>query len=597
MCAQFLMAVLLLAQTQQAQDSITVTATRTETRTSDTPASVVILSSKNIEQSAAATVDDTLRQVAGFTLFRRTGSRVANPTTQGVSLRGIGASGASRALVLDDGIPLNDPFGGWVYWGRVPRAALARAEVLRGGASDLYGSAAMSGVIQFIRRDEPSVHGEASIGSDATAMTSLFAASENLRVAADLFTTDGYVLVAPSQRGVVDTRADSQHAAVDATLAFGSAFVRAAYYRDERHNGTPLQINETTIRQLAGGGDAIFAGGMFTLRAYGSDQDYHQTFSAIDADRNSERLTAEQFIPSRGFGGSLQWSRPIGNRHAIVTGAELHDVRGTVDDRTNDQRITSAFVEDIFVATTATSITTGLRIDNSELSPRISVLHHASDSLAFTASAYRAFRLPTLNELHRDFRVGNVLTQANPDLGPERLTAIEAGARVRNVRINFFSMKLVDAVANVTLSVTPTLITRQRQNIGESRSRGAELESDWRVRNVRISAGYLFVDAVLSGGKRVPQVARNSFTTQFAWNDVLAVQARWSSQQFDDDLNQFPLRGYFAADAFASHRVAKHLDATIAIENIFDRRIEASATPVTTLGQPRAWRVGLRFVP
>jgi iron complex outermembrane receptor protein len=113
-------------------DEVTVTATRTERRLADIAASVVVLSSEELKSTAAGTIDDALRQVPGFSLFRRSGSRFANPTTQGVSLRGLGASGASRALVLADGIPLNDPFGGWVYWGRVPRLSLGRVEVLRG---------------------------------------------------------------------------------------------------------------------------------------------------------------------------------------------------------------------------------------------------------------------------------------------------------------------------------------------------------------------------------------------------------------------------------------------------------------------------------
>src|SRR5436190_7788908 len=154
---------LILAQTA-VSDAITVTATRTETRVADTPSSVVVLSKETIANSAAATTDDALRQVAGFTLFRRAGSRVANPTAQGVTLRGIGASGASRALVLDDGVPLNDPFGGWVYWSRVPRQAIERVEVVRGGASDLYGSGAMGGVVQFIRRTDAGASGEVSYG-------------------------------------------------------------------------------------------------------------------------------------------------------------------------------------------------------------------------------------------------------------------------------------------------------------------------------------------------------------------------------------------------------------------------------------------------
>src|SRR5207237_2102710 len=141
------------------------------------PTSVVVLNRETIASSPAATIDDMLRQVPGFTLFRRSGSRSANPTSQGVSLRGIGASGASRALVLGDGIPLNDAFGGWVYWGRVPRAALDRVEVLRGGASDLYGSAAMGGVVQFVCR-RSGVAIDLSAGSERTGSGSLFAAQQ-----------------------------------------------------------------------------------------------------------------------------------------------------------------------------------------------------------------------------------------------------------------------------------------------------------------------------------------------------------------------------------------------------------------------------------
>ena len=114
----------------------TVTITRTESRIEETASSVVALGRNDLDVTAAATLDDRLRQVPGFSLFRRAGSRSANPTTQGVSLRGVGASGASRALVLADGIPLNDPFGGWIYWGRVPSESISQVEDLRGPSAD-----------------------------------------------------------------------------------------------------------------------------------------------------------------------------------------------------------------------------------------------------------------------------------------------------------------------------------------------------------------------------------------------------------------------------------------------------------------------------
>ncbi|HET8774307.1 MAG TPA: TonB-dependent receptor, partial [Thermoanaerobaculia bacterium] len=467
-----MLAALILAQVV---DTITVTATRTETRVADTPASVVVLSSQALRDSAAPTLDDALRQVAGFTLFRRAGSRVANPTAQGVSLRGVGASGASRALVLDDGVPLNDPFGGWIYWGRVPRAALDRAEVLRGGASDLYGSSAMGGVVQFVRRKSPGVIAEVSAGSQETGTASLFAAGANASVALDLLQTGGYVLVRPSQRGAVDVPADSEHASVDATLRGAGAFLRASYYDESRANGTPLQVNDTAIRQLAAGFDR----GALTLRAFASDQDYDQTFSAVEADRSAERLTVVQRVPSRGAGATAQWTQAFGARHVLVAGTEYRYAKGRSDEQRGaafvtaggTQNHTAAYVEDLFAVTPALSITAGLRADRwreTELSPRLSVLWRASPVLALSASAYHAFRAPTLNELHRGFRVGNVNTLPNPDLRSETLTGYELGARLRNVRLTLFSMHVDDTIANVTIAQTPALITRQRQNLGET---------------------------------------------------------------------------------------------------------------------------------
>jgi outer membrane receptor protein involved in Fe transport len=606
------MSLLAFVLAQVVSESITVTATRTETRVADTPSSVVVLSSEDLRNAPA--IDDALRQVAGFTLFRRTGSRVANPTSQGVTLRGVGASGASRALVLDDGIPLNDPFGGWVYWGRVPGLSLERAEVLRGGASDLYGSSAMGGVIQFMRKKSSSVTAEASLGSDETRGLELFAGGRSGSLGVDHFSTDGYVLVRPGERGPVDVAASSKHTAIDGTLRNERMFLRGSYYRESRSNGTPLQKNDTTIRQLAGGG----AFGAFVLRAYGVDQDYFQTFSAIADDRQSERLTVEQQVPSRAFGGSLQWTHPFGARQVFVAGAEGRRVRGTSDELrfTNagafraesggTQDTAAVYVEDLLALTPNLSVSAGIRGDDVEsanrevqVNPRVSVLWRASDALSVSAAAYTAFRSPTLNELYRGFRVGNVNTLPNADLRAENLTGFELGMRLSHARVTLFSMSVSDAIANVTLSTTPALITRQRQNLGRTRSIGAELDGEWRLaRDWRASASWLSVDATVRDGelrgRRVPQVPRHQATLQITWKSAGA-QLRWSSAQFDDDRNALPLEGYFVADVFASHPLGAGVEVTAGIENLFNEQVEASATPVVTLGQPRAVRIGVRY--
>src|SRR5438445_2888096 len=267
------------------QDKVTVTASRRLAALGETAASAVVLSSADLRATAGIGTDDALRQVPGFTLFRRTPSRSANPTTQGATLRGLAGSGASRALVLEDGVPLNDPFGGWVYWGRVPRVAIERLEVVRGGGSDLYGSAALAGVVQVVRQgtDVPRLDTEFVTGQQGIANGALFAAGRRGRwggrVAGEVFSPSGYFAIPTDLRGAVDHRLTSRHHGGDVTLerALGSGriFVRGGGYHDARNNGTVLQENDTTINQGVIGLDL---GG---LRVSGdlSHQDYDQTFS------------------------------------------------------------------------------------------------------------------------------------------------------------------------------------------------------------------------------------------------------------------------------------------------------------------------------
>jgi len=130
-------------------DSVVVTATRGAERL-PSAASATVITSAQLNNMAAGSMDDVLRSTPGFTLFRRTSSRMSNPTTQGVTLRGVSGSGASRTLVLADGVPLNDPFGSWVYWNRIPQAAVDRVEVVRGATGDLYGAGSLGGVVQLL---------------------------------------------------------------------------------------------------------------------------------------------------------------------------------------------------------------------------------------------------------------------------------------------------------------------------------------------------------------------------------------------------------------------------------------------------------------
>jgi outer membrane receptor protein involved in Fe transport len=647
-------------------EQLTVTAERTLTRVSDTAASIAVLSSDDLTSTAALTLDDALRQVPGFSLFRRSGSRTANPTSQGVSLRGVGASGASRAVVLTDGIPINDPFGGWVYWGRVPRQSLNRVEVVRGGASNLYGTDALGGVINFIPREnrDSAFSFETSYGNEESPNASLFAGGRlgqlGAQISAEVFHTDGYILVSERERGLVDTKAGVEYSTLDVLLErffedSNRAFVRGSVFGESRHNGTPLQTNRTHIRQLSAGADykSQFLGDL-ALRSYIGTQVFDQYFSAVAAGRNSEALNRSQRTPAQQFGFASQWSRLAGSRQTLVGGFDFREVRGASDELGfNAGRATSAigaggreralgvFGQDILRITPKFFATIGGRFDRwrnydalsttktfstnatgttvftarseTAFSPRLSLLYKVNGNLSLTASGYRAFRAPTLNELYRSFRVGNVVTQANDKLLAERLTGAELGASLTalNQRLylrgSAFWGEITRPVANITLSVTPDLITRQRRNLGRTRSRGVEIESEARLSSTfSLTSGYLFADAKVLEfpanraleGLLIPQVARHQFTFQARYANpsilTFAVQSRAIGAQFDDDQNQLKLDKFFVLDAFVSRRITNHFELFAAFENLLDQRYEVGRTNVTTIGPPLLGRAGFR---
>ncbi|MBI2678525.1 MAG: TonB-dependent receptor [Candidatus Koribacter versatilis] len=645
-------------------ENITVTAERTAVPLEDAAADVVLLSSDKIASTAAVTVDDALRQVPGFSLFRRSGSRVANPTAQGATLRGLGASGASRALVLRDGIPLNDPFGGWVYWQRVPLVALERAEVLRGGASHLYGSGALSGVVELLTaRPRDDVFAlDLSLGNEFTADGQLLASVRfgkwRATLAGDYFQTDGYILVDATERGAVDTPANTKDESALLTIerrlgSNGRVFATGGFFGEYRHNGTPLQTNRTAIGEGVLGADFDTRAGGFVLRAYGSGQRYNQTFSAIAPDRATEALTRLQRVPAEQLGGSAQWTKAFGQKHLVVAGFDAREMQGDSDelaisggiatrqlDAGGTARSFGFYAQDMMQLHPRLTLTLGARGDfwrntdgfsasrplvppgpatvtdfpgrsESAFSPSAALLLRASQRWSLTASAYRAFRAPTLNELYRGFRMGNILTLANEDLRAERLTGAEAGARFSSGRFSggatFFWAEINRPVANVTLSVTPALITRQRQNLGQTRAAGFEVQGQAQVsEHFTLDAGYIFSDPTVTSfaadpaliGLDVPQVPRHTFTFQARYSRprwTLAAQGRALSSQFDDDQNLLPLDRFFTLDAFACWRAEEHTELYLAAENVFGQRYQVGRTPVVTLGPPVLVRGGIRF--
>lgn len=629
-------------------EAIQVTSSRGETAQADPTVTTAVFSSLELLTSGPLTIDDALKMVPGFTLFPS--SRVSNPTSQTVMLRGIGGSNVSRALVLADGVPLNDAFGGWVYWNKVPHAAIDRIEVLRGGGSDLYGPDAVGGVVQILTLHPARAMARALVegGNLGTGRVSLFGGGRNhgwsYTAAGEWFTTDGYIIVPGDERGPVDTKAGSKHRSAMASVGFQAANgwrfdIGGNVFSENRRNGTLVQVNDTDARQGTGEVAGAVAGGALSARVFGGTQGYDQAFSTVSAEppRVSEELDQTQRVPTRVVGASVQWTRPW-MRHSVLLGGETRFIKGNTVERqyaggrvigTSDeggrQRIGAAFVRATFLLTDRLIVVAGAHGDGwhsdaqnvsfsqtvGSFSPRTSFSYRIADSrlgVVVRGSVYRGFRAPTLNELYRDFRIGHNVTISNEALRPEKLTAAEGGllfSRGRaSARVTGFWNVLNDTITNVTISTSPALNIRQRQNADKVRSTGVELEGDLRLPHavtLRITSAFTssrFKGRTRLRNYRVPQVANYNVGFNIRYDGQVWIgsgQLRVSGPQFDDDVNTLPLRRSTVFDAFAGRRIARGLSAFVAVENLFDSDYDVTRLPVPTIGLPRAVRSGLQL--
>lgn len=479
-------------------ETVTVTAARTEQLTRNVAASVNLLERESIARSPAVVADDVLRQVPTFSLFRRTSSLAAHPTAQGVSLRGVGPSGVSRTLVLLDGIPFNDPFGGWVYWTRVPLSGVERIEIVDGSTSSAYGNYAMGGVINIatVPAARRTVEVRSQYGNRHTPKLDVSGSDVWGRVRASvdasIFDTDGYPIVAETERGRVDNNAALTFRNMGVRLQYDvnsrvHAFLRGSYFREKRDNGKASTIdgteeaNSTSWKTVSGGLRARLPDTSDLQVSLFSDfTRFRSNFLAVPAanpPRSIGRMTLNQTVPTTGAGGMAQWSRPFGVRQFVTAGTDVRWVDGDSEENGLDaitgtqvtlsrisggtQRSIGFYVQDLITLVPNLTLTLAARVDrwrnydghNLETnrpsgtptpnnrptlpdrddvvaSPRVAALYHATPWLSLWGDLGWGFRAPTLNELYRQFRVGTVLTLANNQLGPERLAGGELGVRL-----------------------------------------------------------------------------------------------------------------------------------------------------------------------
>ncbi|HEY6005864.1 MAG TPA: TonB-dependent receptor, partial [Anaeromyxobacter sp.] len=532
----------------EAGEEIVVTATRSPRPIASLPVAVKLVSRADIEQSATKTVDELLRMDPSFGLFRRSSSIAADPSSQGVKLRGVGTSAVSRTLVLMDGIPVNDPFGGWVAWRSMPRAGIESIEVVPGGGSALYGNYALGGVVQVLSRpigdrqievtSEAGTMGTALVGAQAMDRSGPFRSS----VEGEFLSSQGYPVMATYSRGSIDGDTPSKHAALrarletDATqdLSFG---LRGGFFWEDLNAGT--QYTTAMARRFECAGTARWApaqAGRFDLALFGHTGEFQQNRTRAAFFRDSEVQSAHQYVPTDDLGSSLLWtSRPLalGGTHTLNVGADGRWIAGEtrenllaptpgLRDAKGQQWLYGAFVQDNYDVTSRIAVNLAVRYDrwqnvaassrefngsgvptandvpsipdraSDAFSPKAGLRVRASEWLAFRAAAYRSFRAPTLDELYRPFQVGPTRTEANASLGPETLRGAEAGFDLGLAgvvtRVTGFWNEIDDPITNVTCSSQGICPIGFGANLRQRMNLGTA-----RIRGVEASASWAFL--------------------------------------------------------------------------------------------------------
>ena len=615
----------------------------------------------------ATRLDEALRSAPGVSTFRRNDSAAANPTIQGLSIRASAPSGAGRALVTLDGQPLNDPFGGWVIWGAVAPETIERATVLRGAGAGPYGAGALTGTVQLDERRRQgavlSLEGGERGQFRAAGVGEARGDAWSLMLAATAQQDDGWIPVR-SGRGAADTALWSDSAAGAARLEWRDGervlSARLGGYSESRGAGlvgaqSRSDGSSLSITLAAPAGD--FA---WRVQAWAMVSDLYNTSVATAPDRSATTPANEQYAtPAFGWGGNaaLRWS---GDAYGVEIGADLRTADGETRERfsfsggqftrnrvaggrtltagvyiegwreAGDWLLTGGVRADVYRAwdgnrverliATGAPVLTFAPADAETIAPTARVgLRRKFGAVFVRSAAYAGFRPPTLNELHRPFRVGNDVTEANAALEPERIAGFDLGFDGEHANWSWdagvFATRLEDAIVNVTLGAGPGTFPpgvfvpaggafRQRQNAGAIEAAGIEAQArgDWSER-FGWRAALNYTDAAFGSGAltglRPAQSPAWSASAGVDWRptDTTSLSAGliYESARFEDDQNTRELDAALVLDLRAEQRLRAGVSVYAALDNALDTEIETaeSADGIGSFGPPRAFRVGL----
>jgi outer membrane receptor protein involved in Fe transport len=626
-------------------------------------------------------LENALRLVPGLQQFRRSDARSANPTSQGVTLRGLGGNASSRALLILDGVPQSDPFGGWISFPGYDAINLAAVRVRRGGGTGSDGPGALAGTIELdtagISPGQSNRYGDIAYGSrnslEASVGTSQSLGAGGLSLSAQYARGDGFVPVIARQRGAVDRAAPYEQMGVNlrfvAPLSADTELQASARaFTDTRERGFAFSDNtnhgaDASVRLVGRGALPWSALAYVQMRSFSS------SFAAISADRSSATQTLDQFnVPSTGLGTRFEirpvsgdgaelriggeWRRTTGETRELFTYVAGNPTRLRRAEGASDTF--GAFVEGSWQATPDLLLTGGGRVDHWRLTDgrlrettlatgapvtttdfadrdgwegtgRVGFAWDAAGLLTVRGAGYLGWRLPTLNELYRPFRVGADATAANAALSPERLQGVELGLdyEIYTLRLGatVFWNRLDNAIANVTLARGPGTFPgvgfvsaagsfNQRQNLDAVEAKGIELEARADIGDFEIAAAYSFVDASVRAGPgqaaidglRPAQVPRHFATGSVGWfpqggDSGVNITARYVGAQFEDDLGLLALDDALTLDARAAVRLNRNLLVELRGENLFDTTVQAaiSGPGIIERAAPRTIWLGVKL--
>lgn len=663
---------------QQAADII-VTGRGLDPLAGDEAYDVITLERAALTGSASGRVEEALRDVAGLQQFRRSDARSANPTSQGVTLRGLGGNAASRALLMLDGVPQADPFGGWVSWPAFTAERLGSARVTRGGGSGVAGPGALAGTIELASATHEQLgrfSGGASYGSrdsfDFDASLSGQLGGGFATISADYTRSDGFIPIIAGQRGAIDEPAgyDQGSIAARGVIPVGEAGEIQAnmlLFRDRRGRGFQYGDSQddgadASLRYVGRGDWGVSLLGYVQLRSFASG------FASIGAGRATVTETLDQYeVPSTGLGLRGEIRPPVGGGVDLRIGGDWRQVSGKTQELyqfvaarptrgriAGGENVTAGLFADVGVPLgNGVIINGGARIDRWKIADgyrvertlaggplltdehyadrtgweptgRLGLAWQASDALSLRAAGYMGWRLPTLNELYRPFRVGADATAANPDLRPERMAGFEVGATLRpvdgaEIAVTAFDNRLKNAIANVSISngpgtfpgvgfVSAAGVYRRRENLDAVHARGIELDAGYRMGEIRLAGSYAYtrsrVDATgvpaSLDGLSPAQTPRHQASATIAWERddgaAASVSGRYMSSQFEDDQNVRSLGNALTVGARLAYPVTRGFIVEARGENLFNERVEAAISNdgVIERAAPRTLWVGFR---